>query len=195
MKSLKVNLRVQNVRVFSNVEGRKFINLITVENFPKRKEDKETGEIVESFTNELVLPLKQFMHVIYLTPNFLQVFFAKCDRQYYSAMSNGEWYSLLLGATISVTIERYEDGDVFINEISGEEESSDGVSYHTRLTKIKVGRCGRKFAIHKVEDDAFADAMDVTIDELENLAPTVHKFTVKAEAEKPAEKEAEKPAE
>ena len=33
--------------------------------------------------------------------------------------------------------------------------------------------------------------MDATIDELENLAPTVHKFTVKAEAEKPAEKAAE----
>ena len=195
MKSISVNLRVQNVRVFSNVEGRKFINLITVENFPKRKEDKETGEIVESITNELVMPLKQFMHTVYLTPNFLQVFFAKCDRQYYSAMSNGEWYSLLLGATLSVTIERYEDGDTFINEISGEEESSDGVTYHTRLTKIKVGLCGRKFAIHKVEDDAFADAMDATIDELENLAPTVHKFTVKAEAEKPAEKPAEKAAE
>ena len=191
MKSISVNLRVQNVRVFSNVEGRKFINLITVENFPKRKENKETGEIVESFANELVMPLKQFMHTVYLTPNFLHVFFAKCDRQYYSAMSDGEWYSLLLGATISVTIERYEDGDTFINEISGEEESSDGVTYHTRLTKIKVGLCGRKFAIHKVEDDAFADAMDATIDELENLAPTVHKFTVKTEAGKPAEKSAE----
>ena len=44
-------------------------------------------------------------------------------------------------------------------------------------------------------DDAFVDAMDVTIDELENLAPIVHKFAVKAEAEKAAEKEAEKAAE
>ena len=182
MKSIKVNLRVQNVRVFSNVEGRKFINLITVENFPKRKEDKETGEIVESITNELVMPLKQFMHVIYLTPNFLQVFFAKCDRQYYSAMSNGEWYSLLLGATIGVTIERYEDGDVFINEISGEEDSSDGISYHTRVTKVTLAVCGRKYAL-RFEDDY--DAIEATILELQAVKPEVHKFVV------PAEKSAE----
>ena len=54
--------------------------------------------------------------------------------------------------TLSVTIERYEDGDTFINEISGEEESSDGVTYHTRLTKIKVGLCGRKFALRKEDE-------------------------------------------
>ena len=190
MKSISVNLRVQNVRVFSNVEGRKFINLITIENFPKRKENKETGEIVESFTNELVMPLKQFMHIIYLTPNFLQVFFAKCDRQYYSAMSNGEWYSLLLGSTISVTIERYEDGDVFVNEISGEEETSNGISYHTRLNTIKLAACGRKFALRK-EDDY--DAVEQTILELQGVKPEVHKFVVPTE--KPAEKAAEKPAE
>ena len=186
MKTIKVNLRVQNVRVFSNAEGRKFINLITVENFPKRKEDKETGEIVEGFTNELVMPLKQFMHVVYLTPNFLQVFFAKCDRQYYSAMPDGQWYSLLLGATISVTIERYEDGDTFINEVSGEEEASDGVSYHTRLNTIKLAACGRKFALRK-EDDF--DAVEETILELQAVKPEVHKFVLQAE------KEAEKAAE
>lgn len=187
MKSIKVNLRVQNVRVFSNAEGRKFINLITVENFPKRKEDKETGEIVESFANELVMPLKQFMHVVYITPNFLQVFFAKCDAQYYSAMSNGEWYSLLLGATISVTIERYEDGDVFVNEISGEEEASDGISYHTRLTKVTLAVCGRKYAIRGVDDE---DAIEATILELEAVKPETFKFAVD-ETEKPAEKPAE----
>ena len=182
MKSISVNLRVQNVRTFANAEGRKFINLITVESFPKRKEDKETGEIVESITNELVMPLKQFMHTVYLTPNFLQVFFAKCDRQYYSAMSNGEWYSLLLGATISVIIERYEDGDVFINEISGEEDVSEGVTYHTRLTKVSLAVCGRKYAL-RFEDDY--DAIEATILELQKLKPEVHKFV-------PAEKEAEK---
>lgn len=187
MESLKVNLRVQNVRVFSNVEGRKFINLITVENFPKRKEDKETGEIVESFTNELVIPLKQFMHVIYLTPNFLQVFFAKCDSQYYSAMSSGEWYSLLLGATISVTIERYEDGDVFVNEISGEEEASDGVTYHTRLTKVILAVCGRKYALRFADDE---DAVEATILELQSAKVETFKFAVDK-----TEKEAEKPAE
>lgn len=195
MKTISVNLRVQNVRVFSNVEGRKFINLITVENFPKRKEDKETGEIVESFTNELVMPLKQFMHTIYLTPNFLQVFFAKCDRLYYSAMSNGEWYSLLLGATISVTIERYEDGDVFVNEITGEEEASDGVSYHTRLTKVTLAVCGRKYAL-RFEDDY--DAIEATILELQSAKAETFKFPIdKTEKpdEKPAEKEAEKAAE
>ena len=184
MKAINVELRVQNVRVFSNAEGRKFINLITVENFPKRKEDKETGEIVEGFTNELVMPLKQFMHTVYLTPNFLQVFFAKCDRQYYSAMSNGEWYSLLLGATIGVTIERFEDGDTFVNEISGEEEASDGVTYHTRVTKVTLAVCGRKYALH-FEDDY--DAIEATILELQSAKAETFKFP----AEKPAEKAAE----
>ena len=191
MKTIKVNLRVQNVRVFSNAEGRKFINLITVENFPKRKEDKETGEIVESFANELVMPLKQFMHTVYLTPNFLQVFFAKCDSQYYSTMSNGEWYSLLLGATISVTIERYEDGDVFVNEISGEEEVSDGVSYHTRLTKVTLAACGRKYALRFADDE---DAVEATILELQSAKVETFKFPVD-KTEKPAEKPAEKAAE
>ena len=192
MKSISVNLRVQNVRTFANAEGRQYINLITVERFPKRKADENTGEYVETTTNELVMSLRQFMHVVYLTPNFLQVYFKEFDRKEYTVTPDGVWYSLLLGATLSVTIERYEDGDTFINEISGEEESSDSVSYHTRLTKIKLATCGRKFALRK-EDDF--DAVEATIDELENLAPTVHKFTVKAETEKSAEKPAEKPAE
>lgn len=192
MKSMNLNLTVQNVRTFANADGRQFINLITVQSFPKRSADKETGEFVEGVTNELVMSLRQFMHVVYLTPNFLQVYFKDFDRKEYTVTPDGVWYSLLLGATLSVTIERYEDGDTFINEISGEEESSDGVTYHTRLTKIKLATCGRKFALRK-EDDF--DAVEATILDLENLAPTVHKFTVKTEAEKPAEKEAEKPAE
>lgn len=189
---MNLNLTVQNVRTFVNAEGRQYINLITIESFPKRKADENTGEYVETTTNELVMSLKQFMHVVYLTPNFLQVYFKDFDRKEYTVTPDGVWYSLLLGATLSVTIERYEDGDTFINEISGEEESSDGVTYHTRLTKIKLATCGRKFALRK-EDDF--DAVEATILDLENLAPTVHKFAVKTEAEKPAEKEAEKPAE
>lgn len=188
MKTMNLNLTVQNVRTFANADGRQFINLITVQSFPKRSADKETGEFVEGVTNELVMSLRQFMHVVYLTPNFLQVYFKDFDRKEYTVTPDGVWYSLLLGATLSVTIERYEDGDTFINEISGEEESSDGVTYHTRLTKIKLATCGRKFALRK-EDDF--DAVEATILDLENLAPTVHKFTVKTEAEKPAEKEAE----
>lgn len=183
MKSMNLNLTVQNVRTFANADGRQFINLITVQSFPKRSADKETGEFVEGVTNELVMSLRQFMHVMYLTPNFLQVYFKDFDRKEYTVTPDGVWYSLLLGATLSVTIERYEDGDTFINEISGEEESSDGVTYHTRLTKIKLATCGRKFALHK-EDDF--DAVEATILELEGTTPTVHKFTVKAEAEKPA---------
>ena len=186
MKSIKVNLRVQNVRVFVNNEGRQFINLVCVDSFPKRTIDQETGEIVETSANELILPLRQFMHVAFVTPNFLQVFFKDFDRKYYTVMTNGEWYSLMLGATLTVEIERYEDGDVFINEISGEEESSDGVTYHTHLTKIKLATCGRKFALYK-EDDF--DAVEETITELEGLVPTVHKFA--KTAEKPAEKSAE----
>lgn len=165
MNSLTVNLTVQNVRLF-NVDGRRFINIITVELFPKRK---ETGEVI---TNELVMPLKQFMHYAFVRPNFLQVFFAKCD-QYYS-LSNGEWYSLLLGATISVTIERYEDGDVFVNDISGEEESSNGISYHTRLNTINLGICGRKYAINRTED---LEAVEQTILQLQNTKAETFKFS------------------
>ena len=190
MKSISVNLRVQNVRTFANAEGRQYINLITVERFPKRKTDKETGEIVESDTNELILSLKQFMHVVYLTPNFLQVYFKDYDRKEYTVTPDGVWYSLLLGATISVTIERYEDGDTFINEVSGEEETSDGVSYHTRLNTIKLAACGRKFALRK-EDDF--DAVEETILELQAVKPEVHKFVL--QTEKAAEKETEKAAE
>lgn len=198
MKTIKVNLRVQNVRTFTNAEGRQYINLITVERFPKRKTDKETGEIVESNTNELILSLKQFMHVVYLTPNFLQVYFKDFDRKEYTVTPDGVWYSLLLGANISVTIERYEDGDIFVNEISGEEEASDGISYHTRLNTIKLAACGRKFAIRK-EDDY--DTVEQTILELQGIKPEVHKFVVPTEkatekaTEKPAEKPAKKPAE
>ena len=184
MKTMNLNLTVQNVRTFANADGRQFINLITVQSFPKRSADKETGEFVEGVTNELVMSLRQFMHVVYLTPNFLQVYFKDFDRKEYTVTPDGVWYSLLLGATLSVTIERYEDGDTFINEISGEEESSDGVTYHTRLTKIKLATCGRKFALRK-EDDF--DAVEATILDLENITPTVHKFAVKTEAEKAAE--------
>ena len=194
MKAMNLNLTVQNVRTFANADGRQFINLITVQSFPKRSADKETGEFVEGVTNELVMPLRQFMHVVYLTPNFLQLYFSKFERKHYTVMNDGDWYSLLLGATISVTIERYEDGDTFINEISGEEEASDGVSYHTRLNTIKLAACGRKFALRK-EDDF--DAVEETILELQAVKPEVHKFVVPAEkpAEKEDEKEAEKPAE
>ena len=194
MKTIKVNLRVQNVRTFANAEGRQYINLITVERFPKRKADEETGEYIETTTNELVMSLKQFMHVVYLTPNFLQVYFKDFDRKEYTVTPDGVWYSLLVGATIGVTIERFEDGDVFINEISGEEEASEGVTYHTRLTSIKLATCGRKFAIHKQDDD---EALEDTILELQTLKPEVHKFVLKAEKkeEQPAEKETEKAAE
>ena len=96
----------------------------------------------------------------------------------------------MLGATLSVTIERYEDGDVFVNEISGEEEASEGVTYHTRLSSIKLATCGRKFAIHKQDDD---EALEDTILELQTLKPEVHKFVLKAE--KPADKKDENPVE
>ena len=190
MKAINVELRIQNVRTFANSEGRQYINLITIQYFPKRKADENTGEYVETTTNELILPLKQFMHLVYTKPNFLQVYFKDFDRKAYTITPDGAWYSLLVGATIGVTIERFEDGDVFVNEISGEEEASDGVSYHTRLNTIKLAACGRKFALRK-EDDF--DAVEETILELQAVKPEVHKFVL--QAEKPAEKEAEKAAE
>ena len=84
-----VSYRVQNVRTFANAEGRQYINLITVERFPKRKADEETGEYVETTTNELVMSLRQFMHVVYLTPNFLQVYFKDFDRKEYTVTPDG----------------------------------------------------------------------------------------------------------
>lgn len=188
MKAINVELRIQNVRTFANSEGRQYINLITIQYFPKRKVDENTGEYVETVTNELILPLKQFMHVVYTKPNFLQVYFKDFDRKAYTITPDGVWYSLLVGATIGVTIERFEDGDVFMNEISGEEETSEGVSYHTRLTSIKLAACGRKFAIHKQDDE---EALEDTILELQTLKPEVHKFVLKAE--KPADKKDENP--
>lgn len=190
MKAINVELRIQNVRTFVNSEGRQYINLITVQYFPKRKADENTGEYVETVTNELILPLKQFMHLVYTKPNFLQVYFKDFDRKAYTITSDGVWYSLLVGATIGVTIERFEDGDVFMNEISGEEEVSEGVTYHTRLSSIKLATCGRKFAIHKQDDD---EALEDTILELQTLKPEVHKFVLKAE--KPADKKDENPVE
>lgn len=187
MKAINVELRIQNVRTFANSEGRQYINLITIQYFPKRKADENTGEYVETTTNELVLPLKQFMHLVYTKPNFLQVYFKDFDRKAYTITPDGVWYSLLVGATIGVTIERFEDGDTFMNEISGEEEASEGVTYHTRLTSIKLATCGRKFAIHKQDDD---EALEDTILELQTLKPEVHKFVFKAEKkdENPNEK-------
>lgn len=190
MKAINVELRIQNVRTFTNSEGRQYINLITIQYFPKRKADKNTGEYVETVTNELILPLKQFMHLVYTKPNFLQVYFKDFDRKAYTITPDGVWYSLLVGATIGVTIERFEDGDVFMNEISGEEEVSEGVTYHTRLSSIKLATCGRKFAIHKQDDD---EALEDTILELQTLKPEVHKFVLKAE--KPADKKDENPVE
>ena len=186
MKAINVELRIQNVRTFANSEGRQYINLITIQYFPKRKADENTGEYVETTTNELVLPLKQFMHLVYTKPNFLQVYFKDFDRKEYTVTPDGVWYSLLVGATIDVTIERFEDGDTFVNEISGEEDVSEGVTYHTRLTSIKLASCGRKFAIHKQDD---YEALEDTILELQTLKPEVHKFVV------PAEKKKEEPAE
>lgn len=189
MKAINVELRIQNVRTFANSEGRQYINLITIQYFPKRKAEN-TGEYVETVTNELILPLKQFMHLVYTKPNFLQVYFKDFDRKAYTITPDGVWYSLLVGATIGVTIERFEDGDVFMNEISGEEEPSEGVTYHTRLSSIKLASCGRKFAIHKQDDD---EALEDTILELQTLKPEVHKFVLKAE--KPADKKDENPVE
>ena len=67
---------------------------------------------------------------------------------------------------------------------SGRWSRTEGVTYHTRATKIKVAACGRKFALRGEDDE---DAVEATILELESTTPTVHKFDVKAEAEKAAE--------
>ena len=153
MKTLNCKVTVANVGLYLTDEGRQMISLIINEQIPARRLDKTTGELVVGFANDIKMPLRQFAHIMFIeTATMLQYYFAAKDSDAYKNIGQGNYYNLLVGATLSVTIERYEDGDVFINEISGEEEASDGVTFHTRINDIELSDFGNDFAFGEPKD-------------------------------------------
>ena len=153
MKSLNCKVTVANVSLFTNEEGRQYITLVINEQIPARRLDKTTGEFVAGFANDIRMPLKQFMHIIFFeTATMMQYYLAPKDRGYYKTMAQSEYYNLLVGATLDVKVERFEDGETFINDIDGEEMTSDGVTFHTRINDIELSDFGNDFGFGKPED-------------------------------------------
>ena len=153
MKSLNCKVTVANVSLFTNEEGRQYITLVINEQIPARRLDKTTGEFVAGFANDIKMPLKQFMHIIFFeTATMMQYYLAPKDRGYYKTMAQSKYYNLLVGATLDVKIDRFENGENFINEIDGEEMTSDGVTFHTRINDIELSDFGNDFGFGKPED-------------------------------------------
>ena len=153
MKSLNCKVTVANVSLFTNEEGRQYITLVINEQIPARRLDKTTGEFVAGFANDIKMPLKQFMHIIFFeTATMMQYYLAPKDRGYYKTMAQSEYYNLLVGATLDVKIDRFEDGESFVNDIDGEEMTSDGVTFHTNINDIELSDFGNDFGFGKPED-------------------------------------------
>lgn len=153
MKSLNVKVTVANVNLYANDEGRQFINLVINEQIPARRVDRTTGEMVVGYANNIKMSLKQFMHIVFAeTATMMQYYFADKDRGYYKTMSQSEYYNLLVGATLDVKIERFEDGESFINDIDDEEMTSDGITFHTRVSNITLSDFGNDFAFGNPKD-------------------------------------------
>ncbi len=153
MKSLNCKVTVANVNLFTNEEGRQFIALVINEQIPARRLDKTTGELVAGFANSIRMPLRQFAHIMFVeTATMLQYYFAAKDSGSYKTTSQSEYYNLLVGATLDVKIDRFEDGETFIDEIDGEEMTSDGVTFHTRVTDIELSDFGNDFAFGEPKD-------------------------------------------
>lgn len=153
MKSLNCKVTVANVSLFTNEEGRQYITLVINEQIPARRLDKTTGELVAGFANDIRMPLKQFMHIIFFeTATMMQYYLAPKDHGYYKTMEQSEYYNLLVGATLDVKIDRFEDGETFINEIDGEEMTSDGVTFHTRVNDIVLSDFGNDFGFGEPKD-------------------------------------------
>ena len=149
MKSLNVKVTVANVSLFTNEEGRQYITLVINEQIPARRLDKTTGELVNCFANDIKLPLRQFAHIIFFeTTTMMQYYLSPKDRGYYKTMAQSEYYNLLVGATLDVKIDRFEDGETFINEIDGEEMTSDGVTFHTHINDIVLSDFGNDFGFY-----------------------------------------------
>lgn len=153
MKAMKCKVTVANVSLFTNEEGRQYITLVINEQIPARRLDKTTGEFVAGFANDIKMPLKQFMHIIFFeTATMMQYYLAPKDRGYYKTMAQDEYYNLLVGATFNIKVERFEDGETFINEIDGEEMTSDGVTFHTRINDIVLSDFGNDFGFGEPKD-------------------------------------------
>lgn len=148
MKSLNCKVTVANVSLYLDEDGRQKIALIINEQIPARRLDKTTGEYALTFANDIKMSLRQFGHIVFFeTATMMQYYLASKERSYYKeTMTKEEYYNLLVGATLDVKIERFEDGETFINEIDGEEMTSDGVTFHTRVTNIELSDFGNDFA-------------------------------------------------
>lgn len=153
MKKINCKVTVANVSLFTNEKGRQYITLVINEQIPARRLDKTTGEFVKTFANDIKMPLKKFMHIVFFeTATMIQYYLAPKDRGYYKTMGQSEYYNLLVGATLDVEIQRFEDGESFINDIDGEEMTSDGVTFHTNINDIELSDFGNEFGFGKPED-------------------------------------------
>lgn len=154
MKSLNCKVTVANISLYLNKEGRQMIGFTINEQIPARRFDETIGEYVSTFANDISIPLRQFGHIIFFeTATMMQYYLAPKERTYYKeTMTQEEYYNLLVGATLDVKVERFEDGETFINEIDGEEMTSDGVTFHTRINDIELSDFGNDFGFGKPED-------------------------------------------
>lgn len=124
------------------------------EQIPARRFDETIGEYVPTFDNSIAMPLRQFGHIVFFeTATMMQYYLNSKERGYYKeTMTNEEYYNLLVGATLDVKVERFEDGETFINEIDGEEMTSDGVTFHTRINDIVLSDFGNDFGFGEPAD-------------------------------------------
>ena len=189
MKSLNCKVTVANVSLFTNEEGRQYITLVINEHIPARRLDKTTGEFVAGFANDIKMPLKKFMHIVFFeTATMMQYYLAPKDRGYYKTMAQDEYYNLLVGATLDVKIDRFEDGESFINDIDGEEMTSDGVTFHTNINDIELSDFGNDFGFGKPED---MTKMMAILKAAKQARGTKFDFVTKKTAEKAADATAE----
>lgn len=153
MKSLNCKVTVANVSLYLTDEGRQMISFIINEQIPARRLDKTTGEFVVGFANNIKMPLRQFAHVMFIeTATMLQYYFSAKTSDDYKNIGQTNYYNLLVGATFNITIERFEDGETYINEIDGEEMTSDGVTFHTHINDIELSDFGNDFAFGEPKD-------------------------------------------
>lgn len=154
MKSLNCKVTVANVSLYITDEGRQMISFAINEQIPARRLDKTTGEFVQTFANDIKMSLRQFGHIIFFeTATMMQYYLASKERGYYKeTMTQEEYYNLLVGATLDIKVERYEDGETFVNEIDGEEMTSDGVTFHTRINDIVLSDFGNDFGFGEPRD-------------------------------------------
>lgn len=153
MRTLKCKVTVANVGLFTNEEGRQYITLVINEQIPARRLDKTTDELVVGFANDIKMPLKQFAHIMFIeTVTMLQYYFSAKNSDDYKNIGQTNYYNLLVGATLDVEIQRFEDGESFVNEIDGEEMTSDGVTFHTHINDIELSDFGNDFAFGEPKD-------------------------------------------